>query len=85
MPRLTPDCYRVVCFKIAKHTVKDVPTQENILRVQRMVADIVMKFDRNKAIIVVYDVQYISAAYIQPLIAVLAKLVELFLVRSSII
>lgn len=85
MPQLTPDGYRVLLFKTFEHSEKDLPPSgDYMLKAHLVMTDLLMKFDRHKGIITVFDVRHVSRALVQLTMTFLPKLIEVSKVGTKI-
>lgn len=53
MPKLTPEGYRVICYRIFEHEADELPDAEVLLRSYQITMDVLLKQDCHKGLIVV--------------------------------
>ncbi len=73
MPKLTPDGYRIVIFRIFDSERTNLPSPENIMKATQIGLDISLKHDRFRGMTVIYDLENSSMNFISLLVPMLKR------------
>lgn len=68
LPELTPEGYRIVLFRIFEHSSSDVPNVDTFTKANQMIIDLLFRKERNSGLIMIYDFQHVSAAFVAVLL-----------------
>ncbi|XKL68338.1 hypothetical protein PGB90_003829 [Kerria lacca] len=81
LPKLTPDGYRVIIFRIFHHNNESMPIATDFMKALHMQLDLNFKQDRVKGAIFIYDFENLTMPFVILQLTVLKKALEVGLVE----
>lgn len=76
MPKLTPECYRIIVLKLFKDSDK-VPSYESLLSSYQLQYEVLNKVDKNKGTILILDFRNITFGFATMAIQDFKKIADL--------
>lgn len=80
MPKLTPEGYRVLI--LAFRDMGPVPSSEDMVQMMDITLKMLLKFDKNKSVIVIYDFKGLTVNAMTTIAAAIPKLSDIVYVNT---
>jgi len=83
LPKLSPQGYRIVVFRIFQKAKENIPQGEVFLKTIQMLMDVNLKEDKIRGLIILYDFENFDIIYVPMFLAQIKKFIHLATVLLS--